>query len=123
MLKSRPHTPQPPTVQESKGKESSLRHRRVKVIHASKGDLRNHQREQIKKIKRIRTADLSPAREATEGEQPSALGKTRTKVKKRIIKDHRLAGLSGTALVWPVTGSGFCVSVPTSPHPEGENWP
>lgn len=71
---------------------------------------------------------MSPAREATE--QPSALAQNPKKVKKRIIKDHRLAGLSGTALVWPVTGSGFCVSVPhipppphTHPEGEGEDWP
>lgn len=81
-------------------------------------------RSKNKKIKRIRLLTwLVTSKRSHRTRTALSTGQNPNKGEKRIIKDHRLAGLSGKALVWPVTGSGFCVSVPTFPHPEGEDWP
>lgn len=81
-------------------------------------------RSKNKKIKRIRLLTwLVTSKRSHRTRTALSTGQNPNKGEERIIKDHRLAGLSGKALVWPVTGSGFCVSVPTFPHPEGEDWP
>lgn len=75
-------------------------------------------RSKNKKIKRIRLLTwLVTSKRSHRTRATLSTGQNPNRGEKHIIKDHRLAGLSGKALVWPVTGLWVLCVCPHIPPP------